>query len=64
MCFGGSGRQPVLITEPPKVSDPEVEAALEKERELARRRKGRRSTILTGGQGLVPDEQGGRRTLG
>ncbi len=63
MCFGGSRRQPTQITEPPKVSDPEVEVSLEKERELARRRKGRRSTILTSGQGLA-DGQGGGGTLG
>lgn len=38
--------------EPPKVTDPEVQAAAAKERKLQRIRRGRQSTILTS---LGPD---------
>lgn len=38
--------------DPPKREDPMVQEAIEKERELAMRRKGRRSTILTSSQGV------------
>lgn len=53
------------ITEPetPSVTSPEVQEAKRKERELARRRRGRRTTILTGPSGLE-DDTGGRTLLG
>ncbi|MFH2076211.1 MAG: hypothetical protein ABIJ57_12840 [Pseudomonadota bacterium] len=61
MCFGGGpsySAPPIQVA--PKLSDKEVEAAMARERELARRRKGRRSTILTS---LIGDYEGGKRTL-
>ena len=59
MCGGGGG---YVAPAPavPKTSDAEVQAAMEKERELARLRKGRSSTILTSGLGL---ENTGKATL-
>lgn len=45
--MGGSKPKPVVYQEPPKENDPAVEAALAKEALLARKRKGRASTILS-----------------
>lgn len=60
MCGGGGGYvAPAMET--PKKSDVEVQAAMEKERALARMRKGRSSTILTSGLGL--DNSAGKPTL-
>lgn len=39
----------------PSRDDPSIEAARKKEREAAARRKGRASTIITGGAGLTSD---------
>lgn len=61
-CFGGGGggyTAPAMET--PKKSNAEVQAAMEKERALARLRKGRSSTILTSGLGL--DDSSGKKTL-
>jgi len=62
MCFG-SPSIPILQPQPkpPKESDPEVQAAMEKEKELARLRRGRASTILTSFTGL--DDTGKKKTL-
>ena len=60
MC-GGGGYTPQPVVEPPKSSDSEVAAAAAKERELARLRKGRASTILTSFTGL--GEMGKGKTL-
>lgn len=51
MCGGGGYHAPKAAAVPEE-SDEEVQAALERERELARKRKGRRSTILTSPTGL------------
>ena len=56
VCFGGGAVSPppppdVLGDDDPSVKA-EKEAAAKKERELARKRKGRRSTILTSGLGV------------
>jgi len=60
MCFGGGPSYSAPpIQAAPKYSDKEIEAMMAKERELARRRKGRQSTILTS---LIGDE-GGKKTL-
>ena len=64
MCFGGS-KSPAPAPAPPSVTDPEVEDAMRKEREWMRRRRGRRSTILTGAQGLGGgDNEKAKTTLG
>lgn len=64
-CFGGGGRGYIApAVEPPKASDAEVQAAMEKERALARKRKGRSSTILTGGTGLTDTAPQGAILLG
>lgn len=66
MSFGGGAPapapapRPTVVTEAPKTTDPAVQEAMEKERELARRRKGRGSTIVTGAQGL-PETVGQRK---
>lgn len=58
-CFGGGGGgYQAPAAEAPKASDTEVQAAMEKERALARKRKGRTSTLLTGGAGLADPVQG------
>lgn len=58
-CFGGSSPAVQPAPKMPSSSDAEVEAARERERKLARLRKGRRSTILT----PLSDESGGSKTL-
>ena len=65
VSFGGGGSPPPVApaAEPPKVDDPAVAEAKRKERELARRRRGRMSTILTGPSGLS-DEPAGKTLLG
>jgi len=60
MCFGGGGNV-APATPAPKVSDADVQASMEKERALARLRKGRSSTILTSGLGL--EDPGTKKTL-
>jgi len=60
MCGGGGGYV-APATETPKASNAEVQAAMEKERALARLRKGRSSTILTSGLGL--EDPGTKKTL-
>lgn len=55
VLFGG-GYSPTPPPDVPGEDSPEIKAAAEeaakKERELARKRKGRRSTILTSGPGV------------
>lgn len=62
MCGGGGGGPVYVPQETKKVtqSNAEVEAAMAKERELQRRRKGRQSTILTSGIDL---DTGSKKTL-
>jgi len=76
MCFGGGGSYtPTPPPEVPTEDSPEMKAAAEKaakdEKDLARKRKGRRSTILTSGLGLEGDPttrsgqlMGGKTKLG
>lgn len=56
---GGGGYTPTAPPQVPKEDSPEMKAAAEeaarKERELARKRKGRRSTIKTTALGLKDD---------
>jgi len=56
---GGGGYNPVPPPAVPTEDSQEIKAAAEEaaknERELARKRKGRRSTILTSGLGLAGD---------
>ncbi len=62
MCFGGGrGYSTPPLQAAPKYSDKEIEAAMAKERELARRRKGRQSTILT--PLTTGDYEGEKKTL-
>jgi hypothetical protein len=67
MSFGGgSPAPPPVLTQPPKetATDPEVQRAIERERELARRRRGRRTTILTSAEGVGEGQQGLKKELG
>lgn len=57
--FSSSSPDITPVVAAPTKSDAEVQAAIEKERELARRRKGRASTILTS----VSDETLGKSTI-
>lgn len=57
--FGGGQK----VQAAPTVEDPAVQEAKRKERELARRRTGRSSTILTGPAGLS-ENTGKKTTLG
>lgn len=63
VSFGGSTPSVAPAPEAPKVTDPEVEDAKRKERELARRRRGRMSTMLTGPSGLS-EQPTGKTLLG
>jgi hypothetical protein len=64
-CFGGGGGGGTTSAATvPDESDAEVQAAKEKERKLARLRKGRSSTILTSGQGLGDNNSNGKTLLG
>jgi hypothetical protein len=60
MCFSSPSVQPAPPM--PSQSDAEVQAAMEKERALARLRRGRRSTILTSGLGVGADTGGSATT--
>lgn len=57
------GGSPSLPAQPavPKYTDPAVQEAIKKEAELAQRRKGQKSTILTGSLGLATETQ--KKTL-
>jgi hypothetical protein len=46
---------------PKKVNDPEIEAQLQKEKILARKRKGRQATILS--EGIEPVNNNNQKTL-
>lgn len=69
-CFGGGGGggyvAPAVApaVEPPKESDKDVQDALSKERLLARKRRGRKSTILTGALGLADEKPQVKSLLG
>lgn len=53
--FGGGapGYQPPPPLPMPKPEDPEIEAARTKQREAEKLRRGRRSSMITGGQGVT-----------
>ena len=62
LLCGGGGQPAVQPYKPaPKGDDPAVQAAILKERELAMKRKGRKSTILTP---MTGDEPQGNTLLG
>jgi len=64
--FGGGSSPPPIIQAPPplpKESDAEVKAAKARERERIRKMRGRRSTILTGGQGVQEEAKTGKKSL-
>lgn len=61
-CFGGGSAPAVQpAPDPPAKNDAAVQASMEKERALARLRRGRSSTILTSGLGL--EDPGTKKTL-
>jgi len=64
--FSFGSRMPAVqqAEEAPSVNDKEVEEAKRKERELARRRSGRQSTILTGPSGVADTTQQKATLLG
>ena len=66
MGFFGGGGTPALPPMPvmPTINDDEVRAASARERARLRRAKGRRSTIMTSGQGVTEEYAGGKKTLG
>ncbi len=61
--MGSRGSTPKVqpYTPPPQANDPALEAQLEKEKLLARKRKGRQSTILSDQSGGSNDMQ--KKTL-
>lgn len=62
MCGGGG--TVTKYEETPKEDDAAVQEAIAKERELALKRKGRKSTILTSSAGLADDTSAKKTTLG
>ncbi len=62
MCFGGGTPDVTPLPTTPTATDQAVEEAAAKEKLLARRRKGRESTILTGAMGV--DDSGKKTLLG
>lgn len=64
MCGGGSPPPVQAVAPAPTVEDPEVQEAIRKEKELARRRMGRQNTILTGPGGLGGETSGKKTLLG
>lgn len=64
MCGGGGSPAPPPPPPPaPKVEDPAVQEAIEKERLLHRKRKGRQSTILTSVIGELKSQESDKKTL-
>jgi len=66
MCFKSNTVSAPAIQQapaPPKETDKEIDDVVNKERELARRRKGKKSTILTSGMGLPDTNTGQQKQL-
>ena len=63
--FGGGSSPPPIQPAPPlpQQSDAEVKAAKARERERIRKMRGRKSTILTGGQGVQDEAEIGKKSL-
>lgn len=62
----GKGPKPPKVDPPPpvpQVTDPAVEDAARRARQAEGKRKGRRSTLLTGGQGVTEDANVAKKTL-
>jgi len=59
----GSPKMPQLPAPPPTVDDAAVKKAAEDERQRIRLMRGRSSTILTGGTGVIDDPMLMRKTL-
>lgn len=55
--------KPVAPPAPPQITDPEVEEARRRARLAEQKRRGRASTILTGGSGLGQDPSVARKNL-
>ncbi len=53
--FGGSSAAPAPLPPVPTFEDPAIEDRRRKLKQSEARRRGRRSTILTGGQGALGD---------
>jgi hypothetical protein len=63
--MGGGGKRPPVekAEKPPSVSDPAIAAALEKERMLNQKKKGRASTILNTESKPSESAASGQKTL-
>jgi len=63
--FGGGGSPPPVVYTPPPPTrnDEEIRAAKAKEAERLRKQRGRKSTWLTGGEGVEEDAPVQRKTL-
>lgn len=59
------GRAPSVppVTKPPKREDPKVAEAVAKEKEATKLKKGRKSTILTGGKGVTEEIETKKKKL-
>lgn len=51
--FGGGAKSPPQTQPAPQSTDPEIEKEKQRSRQAIARRRGRRATILTGGQDLA-----------
>ena len=64
MCFGSSSPAPTPPPPPPpKRTDPEVKEASAREKKRLSARKGRSSTMLTGGLGITDDAPVAKKPL-
>jgi len=71
MCFGGSKPAPPppppqavdMPAPPPTVIDPAVKTARKNEKKAAAQLAGRKSTILTGSQGVLEEANTTKKTL-
>lgn len=65
MCGGGgSPPPPPAPVEAPKTSDAEVKAAEDRLTEAEKRRRGRESTVLTGGEGVAMENIQKKKLMG
>ncbi len=64
MCGGGRPAPPPPAPTPPKVSDEEIKKSVDDLTESEKMRKGQKSTVLTGGEGVEMEKIQKKKLLG